>query len=160
LGEDEYYRKHPDNFKFDVTMYYAMLIVSVMVFCVIAICDVFIYRFFLFLCERDHYLTMHTLSLPSFSDVHRSRSLSTYCDSFRQILCVPRTNVITYPPECPPPYEPKIVRHRACQLRSEISATLGSASLVLPQYTDFRRHVYAEPPPYEEKYSSSSVHNK
>uniref|UniRef100_A0A0N5AK85 MARVEL domain-containing protein n=1 Tax=Syphacia muris TaxID=451379 RepID=A0A0N5AK85_9BILA len=78
----------------------------------------------------------------------------------RQLPCNAPICVISYPPPCPPAYEAEPStsnnsnnfasnnqRHRPRRkaLRRNIT------QVILPQYTDFRPEVYAEPPPYEEK---------
>lgn len=62
--------------------------------------------------------------------------------------------VISYPPPCPPAYEAESSSGSSSPntaRRPRRKPLRNTQRVILPQYTDFRPDVYAEPPPYDEK---------
>ncbi|VDN04755.1 unnamed protein product [Thelazia callipaeda] len=95
-----------------------------------------LYYFLKYLLERGTY--------NQFIDMARNESTHNL-----DTVCYP-LNTISYPPSSPPVYE--CTGDHVNTRSSRVNVGFNRNDTNPPQYTDFRAAVYAEPPPYSEKY--------
>ncbi|VDK44807.1 unnamed protein product [Anisakis simplex] len=151
--KSEFYEKNLDILAHDIMMYKVMFLLSCTSLLLISVCLPIVYRYFKYVCDQhdrssSHSECRHNSHFSTSSIPAATRNRHTH--HRRNSASIGPICTISYPPACPPAYTIEPTAYTPPR-RPLFKSIIPQSRLILPQYTDFRRDVYAEPPPYQEK---------